>query len=74
MDDPFLLWSRVLRGMALILLLCLSLTLPLLYSGWLVVSPEDLGIRWRSLVIPLGFSLLLWLVSRMLQRKARQQE
>lgn len=69
--DTFLLWSRALRGMALIVLLIFLLPLPLLYFGWFVTSWEDVGGGWQTLIVPLSLSLLLWLTAWVFERKAK---
>jgi len=66
-EEGRLLWSRVLRGLALLVLLIFVLPFPLVYLGWFVVSREDLGLGWHSLLGPLGFALMFWLASRLLE-------
>lgn len=74
MDDPLLLWSRALRGIALIVLLAFGGPMLLISLGWFVVSWEDIGGNWGAVFVPVGLSLLLWLLAGLLQRKARSQK
>lgn len=67
MDDARSLWSKALRGMALILLGYAGVFW-MIYSGWLVVSREDLGMSWTLLLVPLGLALLLWLAAWVLRQ------
>lgn len=75
MDDPLVLWSKVLRGMAVI-------TLALAFGGWLlisggflVVSWDDLGGEsWRPLLGASALALLLWLASCVLSRLSRRRK
>ncbi|MFC4637449.1 hypothetical protein [Deinococcus hohokamensis] len=76
MSSPALLWARVLRVVALLLVLFWALPLVLLRAGWLLVSLDDLSMTPRewagTLALVLGTSALLLAAAWGLKRLGRR--